>query len=87
MQGEVHDPRAYALGGVAGHAGLFSTAPNLAILLGMVAPPFLMFAATFVLESRAVMLNQGVPGVLASCLGPLVGVITAGSLKAKGAQV
>ena len=26
MRGEVHDPRAYALGGVAGHAGLFSTA-------------------------------------------------------------
>ncbi|MGH7135774.1 MAG: serine hydrolase domain-containing protein, partial [Pirellulales bacterium] len=25
MQGKVHDPRAYALGGVAGHAGLFST--------------------------------------------------------------
>jgi CubicO group peptidase (beta-lactamase class C family) len=30
MQGEVHDPRAYALGGVAGHAGLFSTATDLA---------------------------------------------------------
>jgi CubicO group peptidase (beta-lactamase class C family) len=30
MQGEVHDPRAYALGGVAGHAGLFSTADDLA---------------------------------------------------------
>lgn len=29
MQGDVHDPRAYALGGVAGHAGLFSTAPDL----------------------------------------------------------
>lgn len=28
--GEVHDPRAYALGGVAGHAGLFSTAGDLA---------------------------------------------------------
>lgn len=27
--GEVHDPRAYALGGVAGHAGLFSTARDL----------------------------------------------------------
>ena len=27
---EVHDPRAYALGGVAGHAGLFSTADDLA---------------------------------------------------------
>jgi uncharacterized protein YbbC (DUF1343 family) len=29
MRGEVHDPRAYALGGVAGHAGLFSTADDL----------------------------------------------------------
>jgi CubicO group peptidase (beta-lactamase class C family) len=28
--GEVHDPRAYALGGVAGHAGVFSTADDLA---------------------------------------------------------
>jgi CubicO group peptidase (beta-lactamase class C family) len=28
--GEVHDPRAYALGGVAGHAGLFSTARDVA---------------------------------------------------------
>src|SRR5262249_44455449 len=26
MVGEVHDPRSYLLGGVAGHAGLFSTA-------------------------------------------------------------
>ncbi len=30
LQGEVHDPRAFALGGVAGHAGLFSTARDLA---------------------------------------------------------
>jgi CubicO group peptidase (beta-lactamase class C family) len=30
MQGEVHDPRAYKLGGIAGHAGLFSTAEDLA---------------------------------------------------------
>lgn len=30
MRGEVHDPRAYALNGVAGHAGLFSTADDLA---------------------------------------------------------
>ncbi len=29
-RGEVHDPRAFALGGVAGHAGLFSTAGDLA---------------------------------------------------------
>ncbi|MGL5094615.1 MAG: serine hydrolase domain-containing protein [Planctomycetia bacterium] len=32
MQGEVHDPRAYLLGGVAGHAGLFTTADDLAVL-------------------------------------------------------
>ncbi len=31
MQGEVHDPRAYRLGGIAGHAGLFSTAEDLAV--------------------------------------------------------
>lgn len=30
IQGEVHDPRAFELGGVAGHAGLFSTAEDLA---------------------------------------------------------
>lgn len=35
MRGEVHDPRAYFLGGVAGHAGLFSTADDLAIYAQM----------------------------------------------------
>jgi CubicO group peptidase (beta-lactamase class C family) len=35
MQGEVHDPRAHKLGGVAGHAGLFSTADDLAIYAQM----------------------------------------------------
>jgi CubicO group peptidase (beta-lactamase class C family) len=35
MQGEVHDPRAYLLGGVAGHAGLFSTAEDLAVYTQM----------------------------------------------------
>jgi uncharacterized protein YbbC (DUF1343 family)/CubicO group peptidase (beta-lactamase class C family) len=29
LRGEVHDPRAHALGGVAGHAGVFSTADDL----------------------------------------------------------
>ena len=36
MRGEVHDPRAYRLGGVAGHAGLFSTAQDLARYARMV---------------------------------------------------
>lgn len=35
IQGEVHDPRAYRLGGVAGHAGLFSTAEDLAVYAQM----------------------------------------------------
>ena len=35
MQGEVHDPRSFLLGGIAGHAGLFSTAEDLAIYAQM----------------------------------------------------
>ena len=35
IQGDVHDPRAHLLGGVAGHAGLFSTAEDLAIYAQM----------------------------------------------------
>lgn len=36
MIGEVHDPRAYALGGVAGHAGLFGTADDLSRFCRMI---------------------------------------------------
>jgi CubicO group peptidase (beta-lactamase class C family) len=35
LQGEVHDENAYALGGVAGHAGLFSTANDLSVFAQM----------------------------------------------------
>lgn len=35
LQGQVHDENAYALGGVAGHAGLFGTASDLAIFAQM----------------------------------------------------
>ncbi len=35
LKGEVHDENAFALGGVAGHAGLFSTASDLAIFAQM----------------------------------------------------
>ncbi|HET7321230.1 MAG TPA: serine hydrolase, partial [Longimicrobiaceae bacterium] len=35
LQGVVHDGNAYALGGVSGHAGLFSTAPDLAVFAQM----------------------------------------------------
>jgi CubicO group peptidase (beta-lactamase class C family) len=36
MIGQVHDPRAYAVGGVAGHAGLFSTADDLSRFCRMI---------------------------------------------------
>jgi CubicO group peptidase (beta-lactamase class C family) len=36
MRGEVHDPRAHLLGGVAGHAGLFSTARDVALYAHMI---------------------------------------------------
>lgn len=35
IRGVVHDPNAYAMGGVSGHAGLFSTADDLAKILQM----------------------------------------------------
>jgi uncharacterized protein YbbC (DUF1343 family) len=35
IQGQVHDPRAHKLGGIAGHAGLFATASDLAVYAQM----------------------------------------------------
>ena len=35
VQGEVHDENAYTIGGVSGHAGVFSTSPDLAALCQM----------------------------------------------------
>jgi len=35
LRGEVHDENAFALGGIAGHAGLFSTASDLAVFAQM----------------------------------------------------
>lgn len=36
LRGQVHDPTSYRMGGVAGHAGLFSTADDLAIYCQMI---------------------------------------------------
>ncbi|MFN2516260.1 MAG: serine hydrolase domain-containing protein, partial [Pyrinomonadaceae bacterium] len=36
LRGEVHDPTSYRMGGVAGHAGLFSTADDLAVYSQMI---------------------------------------------------
>jgi len=35
VRGEVHDENAFAMGGVAGHAGMFATAPDLAVFCEM----------------------------------------------------
>jgi beta-N-acetylhexosaminidase len=35
LQGEVHDENAFAIGGVSGHAGVFSSAPDLAVFCQM----------------------------------------------------
>ncbi|WP_166822753.1 serine hydrolase domain-containing protein [Thalassoroseus pseudoceratinae] len=65
MQGEVHDPRAYELGGVAGHAGLFSTAADLAKF----ATAFLddgkpiLSPKTFELMTDAYRVSRGVRGL------------------------
>lgn len=53
MQGEVHDPRAYRLGGIAGHAGLFSTAEDLAVYAQMMLGGG-QYAGVRVLSTRSV---------------------------------
>lgn len=47
-------------------------------LLGMAAPPVLLFfVGTLVFESHEVFVNQGIPGLLAGCLGPALGAVVA----------
>jgi len=53
MQGEVHDPRAYLLDGIAGHAGLFSTAEDLAVYAQMMLGGG-QYAGVRILNSRTV---------------------------------
>ena len=65
MQGEVHDPRAYALGGIAGHAGLFSTADDIskyAVMMlngGRLGDTEILNPATFQLMTTAVEVPRG----------------------------
>jgi uncharacterized protein YbbC (DUF1343 family) len=65
MQGEVHDPRAYALGGIAGHAGLFSTGDDLskyAVMMlngGRLGDTEILNPVTFQLMTTAVDVPRG----------------------------
>ncbi len=65
IRGEVHDPRAWKLGGIAGHAGLFGTAADLAryarMMLsgGTLAGTRVLAAPTVALMTRSVTLPEG----------------------------
>lgn len=69
MRGEVHDPRAHRLGGVAGHAGLFSTAGDLSrfarMLLGegALGEARVLKAETVALMTRPVPVPAGLRGL------------------------
>jgi CubicO group peptidase (beta-lactamase class C family) len=68
MQGEVHDPRAYLLDGIAGHAGLFSTAEDLAVYARMMldagtGPPQILAVATVEAMTAAIPVSSGVRGL------------------------
>ena len=58
VRGEVHDENAWAIGGVAGHAGLFSTARDLAVF------------AAFLMEGGRAASCHPAPGVGVPCAGP-----------------
>lgn len=69
--GEVHDENAFAIGGVAGHAGLFSSARDLAV-----------FASTLLAGGEAAMCHPA-PGLGIPCAGPRadpVRVLEAGTI-------
>ena len=61
MQGEVHDPRADLLGGVAGHAGIFSTANDLAVYAQMMLNRGKYGGAGILEESTVALMTQGYP--------------------------
>jgi CubicO group peptidase (beta-lactamase class C family) len=61
LKGEVHDPRAFALEGIAGHAGLFSTAEDLAVYAQMMLQDG-EYRGVRILSPRAVqVMTRGVP--------------------------
>lgn len=71
IRGDVHDPRAFRLGGVAGHAGLFASAPDLArFARAMLGEGELDGARVLAPESvRALVAPQRLPGGVTNGLG------------------
>jgi CubicO group peptidase (beta-lactamase class C family) len=69
LQGEVHDENAYALGGVAGHAGLFSTAPDLAVFAQMMLNGGVYDSTRIVADSTIALFTKRQPGAGTRALG------------------
>ena len=69
LQGEVHDENAYALGGVAGHAGLFSTAADLAVFAQMMLDGGEYDGTRIVADSTIAMFTKREPGAGTRGLG------------------
>jgi CubicO group peptidase (beta-lactamase class C family) len=65
LRGEVHDENAYALGGVAGHAGLFSTASDLSIFAQMMLDRGTYNGTRIVADSTVVLFTRRVAGTRA----------------------
>jgi serine-type D-Ala-D-Ala carboxypeptidase len=65
IRGEVHDENAYALGGVAGHAGLFSTASDLSIFAQMLLNRGTLNGTRIVADSTVVMFTRRAAGTRA----------------------
>jgi serine-type D-Ala-D-Ala carboxypeptidase len=69
LRGEVHDENAYALGGVAGHAGLFSTASDLAIFAQMMLDGGTFDGTRIVADSTVQLFTRRAPGAGTRALG------------------
>lgn len=62
LQGEVHDENAYALGGVAGHAGLFSTVADLGVFAQMMLNGGEYNGIRIVADSTVALFTRRAPG-------------------------
>lgn len=62
LRGEVHDENAYRLGGVAGHAGLFSTAADLSVFAQMLLQGGRYGSARIVADSTVALFTQRTAG-------------------------
>lgn len=69
LQGEVHDENAYALGGIAGHAGLFSTASDLAVFAQMMLNGGEYDGVHIVADSTVALFTKRQPGAGTRALG------------------